>query len=511
MPVEAAARILPPIRRPFSGAGAAAPQCGQTDSAEGKNPSQDWQELSVVMVPPTIHKQTTPVRRQIPSPPSVYGRAIGYPRAVALRRLQVLPGDHFPAYVVWELTLRCDQPCRHCGSRAGAAREHELTTAEALKIVPQLAEMRTREVVLIGGEAYLHPGFIEIIRALKAAGIRPEMTTGGRGITPELARAMKEAGLYNISVSIDGLEPAHDLIRKAKHSHASAMAALDVLRTAGHRVGANTNINRVNAPDLEDLYELLKAAGIRVWQVQITVPLGRAADRPAMLLQPYDLLDVVPRVAALKRRAFADGIVLMPGNNLGYFGPEEGLLRSLHEGGRDHWQGCQAGRLILGIESNGNVKGCPSLQPSYVGGELRTSSLREIWQNTPELAFTRKRTVDDLWGFCRSCSFAETCLGGCSFTAHSIFGRPGNNPYCHFRARTHAAQGQRERLVPGTAAGGKPFDHGLFEIVVEDLNADEPSQDPSPQDLVQITRKPLRSSTETRPSDDTSHLPKIDH
>jgi len=352
--------------------------------------------------------------------------------------------------------------------------------------------MRAREVVLIGGEAYLHDGFLEIIRALKAAGIRPEMTTGGRGITPELAASMKEAGLFNISVSVDGLQPAHDLIRKAAGSHTSAMASLAHLRAAGHRIGANTNINRVNAPDLEDLYELLKDAGIRVWQVQITVPLGRAADRPAMLLQPYDLIDVVPRVAELKKRAFADGIILMPGNNLGYFGPEEGLLRSVHEGGRDHWQGCQAGRLILGIESDGGVKGCPSLQPHYVGGNLRERSLREIWDEAPQLAFARARTVDDLWGFCKTCAFAEVCLGGCSFTAHSIFGKPGNNPYCHYRARTHAARGQRERMVPGAAAGGLPFDHGLFDIVVEDVDADEPTPQAPASELVQLTRRPQK-------------------
>lgn len=409
------------------------------------------------------------------------------------RRLEVAPGEHFPAYVVWELTLRCDQPCRHCGSRAGAARPDELSLDEALGVVDQLAAMGAREVVLIGGEAYLHDGFLAIVRALRSAGIRPEMTTGGRGVTPELAHAMKEAGIYSVSVSVDGLGPAHDLIRKAPGSHASALAALRHLRAAGVIVGANTNINRVNAGDLEDLYALLLAEGVRTWQVQITVPLGRAADRPAMLLQPYDLLDVVPRLAALKRRAFADGVVVMPGNNLGYFGPEERLLRSVHEGGRDHWQGCHAGRLILGIESDGAVKGCPSLQTyAYVGGNLRERPLRRIWDEAPELAFTRARTVDDLWGFCRTCPFAQVCMGGCSFTAHSLFGRPGNNPYCHFRARTLAAQGLRERLVPGEPAPGLPFDHGLFEVVVEAAESAEAEPPRPPAELVQIGRRPRR-------------------
>jgi radical SAM protein with 4Fe4S-binding SPASM domain len=258
-------------------------------------------------------------------------------------------------------------------------------------------------------------------------------------------------------------------------------------------LAANTTVNRANLADLEALLEVLRNAGISAWQIQITAALGRAADRPQMLLQPYDLIELLPRVAELKRRARAAGINLMPGNNLGYFGPEETLLRSLRPGGTDHFQGCQAGRFVLGIESDGAVKGCPSLQTAaYVGGNLRRASLATIWGSTPELAFATRRTAEDLWGFCRTCPFAEPCLGGCTFTAHALFGRPGNNPYCHFRARTLRERGLRERLVPGRAAPGDPFDHGLFELVEEPFDSPEPDAEAVGNELVALRRKPAR-------------------
>lgn len=407
------------------------------------------------------------------------------------RRLDVVNEAHHPAYVVWELTLACDHACRHCGSRAGGAREGELSTEEALNVVSELAEMRAREVVLIGGEAYLHDGFLTIVSALRDAGIRPTMTTGGLGITPELAREMKLAGLEMVSVSVDGLEPQHDRIRARSGSYQGAMSALRALRDAGIPIASNININRVNRGDLEELYVELRDVGISAWQIQITAPLGRAADRPEMLLQPWDLLDVVPRVAALKRRGFEEGVRIMPGNNLGYFGPEEALLRSYHEGGRDHFQGCQAGKFVLGIESHGAVKGCPSLQSAaYVGGSLREQSLREIWEESDELAFARVRSVSDLRGYCRECDYADTCMGGCTFTAHSLFGQPGDNPYCYHRARVHEKRGLRERLIARDPADGKPFDHGTFEIRMEPRDA--PDEVSSPKDLVRIGRKPRR-------------------
>jgi radical SAM protein with 4Fe4S-binding SPASM domain len=405
------------------------------------------------------------------------------------RRLVISNTPYKPAYVVWELTLRCDQPCLHCGSRAGDARTKELSREQALAVVAELAAMGTEEVVLIGGEAYLHPAFLEVLSALRRHDIRVTMTTGGRGITAELARELRARGIYSVSVSVDGLMATHDLMRATRGSFASAIAALEHLREAGVTITANTNLNRLNAGDLEALYEELRSKGIVSWQVQLTAPLGRAADRVDMLLQPWDLLDLVPRIARLKERAFGDGILLMPGNNLGYFGQEEALLRSAQKGGRDHFQGCTAGRWVMGIESDGVVKGCPSLQTaSYAGGNVLNQPLRAIWDQAPALKFTRDRGRDALWGFCRTCPFAEPCMGGCTFTAHAILGRPGNNPYCHFRARSFAREGKRERLVWVEAAPGEPFDNGRFELVIEPLDAPDP-RPVRARDIVQLRRK----------------------
>lgn len=388
-----------------------------------------------------------------------------------------------PTYVVWELTLRCDQPCTHCGSRAGTSRPKELSTAQALGVVHQLAAQGAFEVVLIGGEAYLHEGYLDVIRALRAAGIRPSMTTGGRGIDAARAKQMAEAGLHTVSVSIDGLEPTHDLMRAARGSFASATAALRHLKAAGLRVASNINLNRLNHLDLEPLYDELKGLGIDAWQVQLTAPLGRAADRPAMLLQPWDLIELVPRIIRLKHRAWAeDGISIQPGNNLGYFGPGEATLRSPRPGLSDHWQGCQAGKQLMGIESDGALKGCPSLQTqAYVRGNIVEQPLAEVW---PKLAV--RRTVDDLWGFCRTCPFAATCLAGCTFTSHAFFGRPGNNPYCHYRAKALSERGVRERLSLKERAPGTPFDHALFEIHEEPIDAPDPKP-PTPRQLVRKT------------------------
>jgi radical SAM protein with 4Fe4S-binding SPASM domain len=371
-----------------------------------------------------------------------------------------------PIYAVWEITLRCDLACRHCGSRAGRERPDELTTAEALDVVRQMADLGVQEVTLIGGEAYLRDDWTDIASSIRRNGMQCTMTTGGRGLTPERARDAARAGVQSVSVSIDGLRETHDVLRGVQGSFDAAMEAMDNLRAAGVGVAANTQINRLNLAELEAMFEVLAAARIHGWQVQLTVAMGRAADESALLLEPYQMLDLMPRLAALKPRADAAQVRIWPGNNIGYFGPHESTLRGYMPD--RHTGSCSAGRSTLGLEANGDVKGCPSLPTAdYVGGNLRVHSLRDIWERAGPLRFTRTRSVDDLWGRCRTCYYAEACLAGCSWTTHVLFGRPGNNPFCHHRALELQREGRRERLLRTHPAEGVPFDHGRFEIIEE--------------------------------------------
>ena len=373
-----------------------------------------------------------------------------------------------PLYAVWEVTLACNLACRHCGSRAAHARPDELTTAECLDLVDQLAEMGVHEVSLIGGEAYLRPDWCEIIRRICENDMIALLTTGGRGLTPELARDAAAAGLGTASVSIDGNQATHDRLRGVKGSYDAALTAMRNLRAAGIPVSANTQINRLSMPELSDVLETIIAAGAHSWQIQITVAMGRAADEPDILLQPYDLLELFPLLGRLKERCKEADVVLWPGNNVGYFGPFETALRGSMA--RGHGGSCSAGRSGLGIESDGTIKGCPSLATgTWAAGNIREHRLVDLWERSARLRYIRDRTVDDLWGFCRTCYYATHCMAGCTWTSEALFGKPGNNPLCHHRALEHQRLGKRERFVQIEQAPGEPFDQGRFELIVEDL------------------------------------------
>jgi radical SAM protein with 4Fe4S-binding SPASM domain len=223
--------------------------------------------------------------------------------------------------------------------------------------------------------------------------------------------------------------------------------------------------------------------------------MGRAADHPELLLQPHELLELMPLLAELYREGADRGFLLLPGNNIGYFGPYESVWRGSGDD-RIYWTSCNAGQNTIGIEADGTIKGCPSLATStYAGGNIRDLSFEQIWWESEALNINRGQTSNGLWGFCGSCYYADVCKAGCTWTTHSLFGRAGNNPYCHHRALELSKKGLRERIVQVEKAPGTSFDHGRFELVVESVDGSSVVE--NVPTLVQIaSRRPPRKPGE---------------
>ena len=226
------------------------------------------------------------------------------------------------------------------------------------------------------------------------------------------------------------------------------MQALEHLRAAGIQVSVNTQINRLSMPQLHEVLDDLIRNDAHSWQLQLTVAMGRASDEPEVLLQPYDLLELFPLLSDLKDRCDQEGVRMWPGNNLGYFGPYESKLR----GGmpRGHMASCGAGRLTLGIEADGTIKGCPSLSEDWSGGNIRDYPLVDIWEQ-PSPFDIRETARSMTYG-----AFVEavTTLMSAAQVAPGpevLFDRPGNN-LCHHRA----LERERAGCVNGLCASSLP-------------------------------------------------------
>lgn len=387
-----------------------------------------------------------------------------------------------PVHVVWELTLACNLRCAHCGSRAGRPRSDELTLDEIRAVIADLAKLGTREISLIGGEAFLRRDWLDIIKAVADAGIKCGLQTGGRALTRAKIEAAVAAGLQSAGVSVDGTEAVHDRLRGVPGSHRQALNAIAEFARAGIKPGCNTQINQLSAPVLEETYDEIYAAGARLWQIQLTVPAGNAAEQTDLILQPWQIPEVYDTLARLFEKGRRAGFRLFSGNNIGYFGPYEHLWRTMTDEPA-YWDGCGAAETGMAIEADGAVKGCPSLHKgAFGGGNVRDAPLAEIWAAMQHKV--RPAVRRPAWGYCGGCYYRSVCKSGCTWMSDAILGRAGNNPMCDHRARTLRAAGLRERFEQVAPAPGEPFDVAKWRLLLETLDGvplPEPAYPPAPQ------------------------------
>jgi radical SAM protein with 4Fe4S-binding SPASM domain len=351
-----------------------------------------------------------------------------------------------PRVCVWELTLACNSRCLHCGSFAGRPREDELDTKEALDLVRQLRELGCERISLSGGEPLLRKDWHVIGEAIVKEGMAAGMISNGLAFDREAARAAAGFGIEGVSFSIDGLEPTHERTRTIPRSFSRVMKAVETALAENIPVCCVTHVNKWNIRELTAMHRMLREAGVCTWKVQLSNPAGEMAACRDLVLQPEDLLHLLPALWDLRTSGLP---FLEISDSIGYYGSYERLLRKTWRKELPFWMGCNAGMRAIGVESNGNIKGCLALpskrhgSTQFLEGNIRLTSLAEIWNNPEGFAYNRRFTVDQLEGFCRTCQYAEICRGGCRWTALSNCGTYLENRYCYHRVWT--LSGKKEK------------------------------------------------------------------
>lgn len=336
-----------------------------------------------------------------------------------------MPFEGLPLLLGWELTLACNLRCQHCGSSAGIVRPNELSLDEALAICDQFPELAVQEVVFTGGEPLMNPHWRRLATKLRELEIQVGMVTNGLMLSAPIVADIRECGIREVGVSLDGLAATHDEIRAQPAAFRRSMDGLLALIDAGIHATAITTVNALNVHELPALYRLLQGAGVPQWQIQPLFGFGRGRDNARLHLTEADYVEMGRFCHEYRPIAKQAGVNLVAADGCGYCSPFDA------EGAP--WRGCSAGIADCGIMSDGRVKGCLSWPDSLVEGDLRMDTFWDIWFRPGAFADTREFTRDDLGGECRTCEMGLQCGGGCSAKSLAATGRLHADPYC-FRA-----------------------------------------------------------------------------
>jgi radical SAM protein with 4Fe4S-binding SPASM domain len=330
-----------------------------------------------------------------------------------------------PYYIALELTLKCNMRCIHCGSAAGNIRQDELSTEEWIKVCRDASKIGCKLITFLGGEPFLRKDWIEIANNIKDFGMNVSIITNGFAIDDKIVTQLKEIQPYTVAISIDGSIPGtHDTIRQVKGSYEKCLSSLELLTKNTIPTSIVTTVHKKNIKELPTMRDFLLNKKI-AWQIQIADTMGRFPRK--LHVSPEEFYSLGLFIASIRSQYSVDELPVTGAHCIGY---NSQLLPNVTISPK--WMGCQAGVTVLGIQSDGSVKGCLSLSDEFVEDNIREKSLIDIWTNPDGFAYNRKFNTSFLKDECSSCKYGKKCRGGCMGVSIAETGRPHADPYCFY-------------------------------------------------------------------------------
>jgi radical SAM protein with 4Fe4S-binding SPASM domain len=321
--------------------------------------------------------------------------------------------------VVWNVVGHCNLSCPHCyASASGEPSAFDLTHAEGLRLLDDLASAGTRVVIFSGGEPLLRPDLFELIAHAKARGLTPQLSTNGVFIDDAVALRLREAGVGYVGISIDGMGSFNDGYRGMLGGFARASAGIAAVKRAGIRSGLRITLSRKNRDQLFPLIDHATALGVDRFYVSHLLYSGRA-----FRMGDDDLSPAESRVAleqlferAEQQHDQGTGPDFVTGGNdsdgpalLLFIGRRHGTgAASRVERLLALRRGNSAGEKILNVDHLGRVHPDQFWQQAVLGN-VREQPFSEILSH-PLRRQLAERTRH-LTGRCGACRFLELCRG----------------------------------------------------------------------------------------------------
>ena len=163
-------------------------------------------------------------------------------------------------YLRISLTDRCNYRCTYCMPEEGVElqpRDRVLTFEEIERLVRVFSAMGVRRLRLTGGEPTVRKGVVDLVARLAAVpGIDEVVMTTNGHLLPDLAAPLRAAGLAEVNVSIDTLDPDRFRALTRRGDLARVIAGIDAALAAG--LGVKLNAVAIRGANEEELADLCR-------------------------------------------------------------------------------------------------------------------------------------------------------------------------------------------------------------------------------------------------------------
>jgi radical SAM protein with 4Fe4S-binding SPASM domain len=316
---------------------------------------------------------------------------------------------HQPLSVHFDLTYRCNERCVHC--YLDHEDHGELTTAECLAVMKELASAGTLFLTFSGGEIFLRPDLYEILAEARRLHFDLSLKTNALLVTEERAARLREYGVRRVQISVySDIPEVHDAITKVPGSLQRTLAAIPLLLEQGLQVKLACPLMRENLLAYRGVMALAEKLGVPyVLDLTIT-PMMDGNEAPlAHRIPVSSLLPVMqdPTLHACKPQPTAEATRARQefpaaiGSAV-----SSGIENAAYED-----LPCSAGHNSCYISPYGDV--FPCVQLPQAAGNLRRERFSDIWYHAPQLERLRGIRESQL-PVCSRCeirSYCERCPG----------------------------------------------------------------------------------------------------
>jgi MoaA/NifB/PqqE/SkfB family radical SAM enzyme len=254
----------------------------------------------------------------------------------------------------------CPNDCIHCSA---PSRQGEILESGIVKrAISEALDMGSYLITFDGGEPMLRRDLPDLVACVDGRAVATSFTSGYH-LTPELAKQLKEAGLYAVRISIDSpFEKEHDRVRGRSGAFQDALSGVRNALEAGLLVDLFMVTSPHNIDHLEEAFSLAADLGAHELSFYEIVAVGRWAAHENEVLDADDVARL-ERFHKEKNRTSGAG------------GPRVTALPYLLS---PKMFGCFAGRRWIHVDGDGEALPCAYMPLSF--GNIRELGLKEIWK-----------------------------------------------------------------------------------------------------------------------------------
>lgn len=365
--------------------------------------------------------------------------------AVFLTRLQ---REHVPYTVTWEITHTCNLHCVMCYNVS--RNQPELSTAECLDLLEQMAQAGTLRLTLTGGEILTRRDFFTIAEHARKLGFALYLKTNATLLTAQTADRLAALDPVQVDISLLGASnETFDAVAGSRQTLTRVLRGVQLLQARGLRIKLNTLLLDLNLAERQQMLELATELGVRYEQV---IKISQNDDGTPLAMEHQLTRNQMTQVL------LADG---------GNFVPQPPAPSS---------RTCKVGLAACVISPYGEVFPCIELR--IAAGSVREQSFADIWRNAPIFRNLRQRHTYANLPECQVCPINAYCEGRCAGLAWKESGDlfAGNTLACT-QAQARFAQLHPGEPIPETplqakqaAAGGQAIARGTPRQTIPLLN-----------------------------------------